>query len=270
MEFIVRTFDRRFLKNGDILDDFLSHIDDGLNPRDISRPAARINSGLRLEQYEVLRALHRLGKDNEAQRLSAKPIPGDDDSHERVFRYYYTGELRQFLARKYYPDNAKLLEEFLPDASEPEREFWMTVEAAVAPPTIDIETLAKCLICSRMKSRHALLFDLPGRVARPRLRSVLPIALLSVAGLAARRPPPARITADGRRAKSANRVALTGHRPPEMRRVRSRLVPRVCAPREIGSAGSRDAAISAGPDGLARCDMAALLEVCHDRAATGT
>lgn len=146
-ELIVRTFDRRFLKNGDILDDFLSHIDDGLNPRDISRPAARINSGLRLEQYEVLRALHRLGKDNEAQRLSAKPIPGDDDSHERVFRYYYTGELRQFLARKYYPDNAKLLEEFLPDASEPEREFWMTVEAAVAPPTIDIETLAKCLIC---------------------------------------------------------------------------------------------------------------------------
>lgn len=142
---LVRSFDRRFLEGGDLAADFLATAGCPVDPAQLRRPTRRIGTGLVLETYELLRALHRMGRADLVQRLIAHDTEADPDERSRCFAYYYRPAVRTFVLEHFIPGNRRLLDLFLPDASPALRAYWAEAEPAGEATAFDPNRVAERL-----------------------------------------------------------------------------------------------------------------------------
>ncbi len=118
---VVRTFDERFLKHGDIVSDFADVA--GLDLEAFAlRPAGRVNETLPLEALEGLRRLRPNRHKRVAQLLQDWTAPSGGES-ERVFAHYYTPEVSDLIEREYARDRSALIAAWFADNSE-EAAYW--------------------------------------------------------------------------------------------------------------------------------------------------
>ena len=125
---VVRTFDREFLNQGDILMDFLDVLDIR-NPSAIEAPERRINESPPLE---VIEALRRLDPKRYARLRRAiikrTAAPGRPES-SRIFQHYYTPEVKAAVEREFAEDRRALISKWFADQPEV-ADFWRTIPAA--------------------------------------------------------------------------------------------------------------------------------------------
>jgi hypothetical protein len=142
---VVRTFHRAFLRNGDVLADFLAVVDPAIDFSGWDQPPPDTNSSLHLECYEILRGLHQMQRGRDAHRLARQQVIISEADRQRIFGYYYTHEVRVATIRDYYPDNQRLVEMFLADRSQEEKKFWSDAEAPGMPVQLDSTRMAGSL-----------------------------------------------------------------------------------------------------------------------------
>jgi hypothetical protein len=140
---VLRTFDRAFLRDGDVLADFLAAIGCRVHASDCVRPRKVSNQGLTLEHYELLRAAALLRHPAAAALLREDEVELDAAERARTNAYYYRPAVRNFVAAHFTADNLALLDRLLPAAGEVERGFWTRFDAAAdAPVALNPERFA--------------------------------------------------------------------------------------------------------------------------------
>ena len=138
----LRTFDSRFMVDGDILADFLTAIGALVNAGDCFRPGTVSNQGLVLEHYELLRAANLRHRGDMIERLrAAETVLGAAD-RARTFAYYYRPWLEAFLTRSFLPANRLMLDRFMPEAGAAERDYWTRFDPAPEPVQLDYAVMA--------------------------------------------------------------------------------------------------------------------------------
>jgi len=152
---IARTFQPNFLRGGAILPDFLAILDPAMNGTDWLQPTPETNSGLTLECYELLRALHQLHREDLVEPLARQPMALSEADRLRVFRYYYTDEVRSVTIQNYLPENSLLLATFLADKSLAEIAFWGGVEDLGPRVQLDSAKMADCLSSLLVRATEA-------------------------------------------------------------------------------------------------------------------
>ncbi len=133
----VRTFAPAFLRDGDILSDFLAQIGGRVRAADLRRPDERSNQGLLLEHYEALRAAKILGQDAAAAAVRDLRVELTREDRARVRAFYYRPYVRRYLAAHFLPANEALLASFMPGADATEQEYWRTLDETEAAPVVD-------------------------------------------------------------------------------------------------------------------------------------
>lgn len=133
----LRSFDRAFLRDGDVMTDFLAAIGCRVDPAACLRPARQSNEGISLEQYESLRAANILGREDAAALLRRADVTLTRNDRDRITAYTYRPGVHAFLADHYLPDNQALLDRFMPEANAAERAFWLRFDPPPAPVGLD-------------------------------------------------------------------------------------------------------------------------------------
>jgi hypothetical protein len=133
----IRSFDRRFLVGGDVFSDFLASIDARVDPASCVRPAAASNPGLLLEHYELLRAATILEREDAAARLRSAPVVLSAEDRARIQGFYYRPGVENFLTDHFLADNHRLVDRFLSEADESERDYWRCFAPAAGRPNLD-------------------------------------------------------------------------------------------------------------------------------------
>ncbi len=94
---IVRTFDLKFLQDGNICSDFLNILQCPMDPVELRYPENDLNVRPPLEWSEILRACNAAGNTTRAARLmAANPVlaPG---GRQRTEAYYYHADVRDYV-----------------------------------------------------------------------------------------------------------------------------------------------------------------------------
>jgi hypothetical protein len=139
----VRSFETRFIRNGDILTDFLTTIDSRLDAVQCIRPAQPSNQGLLLEQYELLRVATILGRSDAVEQLASAEVTLSLRDRARIHAYYYRPVVQDFLTDNYLAGNHALVKRFMPHASAAERSYWRNFDPAPEPVTLDPEVFER-------------------------------------------------------------------------------------------------------------------------------
>jgi hypothetical protein len=138
----LRTFYPAFLRDGDVLTDFLATIGCRVHASDCVRPRRISNQGLTLEHYELLRAAALLRKPAAAALLRDDEIDLTGAERERTTAHYYRPYVSSFVADHFSESNKALLDRLMPEAGEVERRFWTTFDkGAETPAALDMERL---------------------------------------------------------------------------------------------------------------------------------
>jgi hypothetical protein len=133
----LRTFDRDFMRDGDVLTEFLTTIECRVSAAACVRPARASNQGLLLEQYELLRAATILRREDAAEQLRSAEAALTSDDRARITGYYYRPGVQAFLTRYYLPGNLALLDRLMPRASDAERSYWRGFDPVAASVELD-------------------------------------------------------------------------------------------------------------------------------------
>jgi hypothetical protein len=140
-----RTFEPSFLRANDILSDFLDTFDDRLQCAQFRRPSGRVNSGLKLEQYEIIRALNILGETHSIAEITNLESELTNDERERCHGYYYRADVRKFVIDNYVVDNKRLVADFIDSAAEDVSDYWQTVRDVGPEVQLASANIAECL-----------------------------------------------------------------------------------------------------------------------------
>ncbi len=143
---IVRTFDHRFLVDGDILSDFLSVCSCSLAPETLRLPGRDTNASFPLEWYEILRGLN-AGRDSAVALFREKRPPLDANDRDRLTEYYFRPEIRDYIVNELMVCNEQLIATYLADKSAEEREYWANVPPSRHGLMLDTTKMAECLAC---------------------------------------------------------------------------------------------------------------------------
>jgi hypothetical protein len=133
----LRTFDRAFMRDGDVLTEFLTAIDCRVSAGECVRPVQASNEGLLLEHYELLRAATILGRADAAEQLRTAEVALTPQDRARITAYYYRPGVQAFLTQYHLPGNLALLERMMPLASDDERSYWRGFDAVPDPVSLD-------------------------------------------------------------------------------------------------------------------------------------
>jgi hypothetical protein len=142
----IRTFDREFLKENDILSDFIDTVNSAIPASDFVKPAGTVNASLRLEEIEIVRALNVLDRHDLIALFTENESELSFAERNRLRNYYYREEIRQIILNHMAPSNGALLADFLPGATEGLRKYWQTIPETGPDEKLDSNALANCLI----------------------------------------------------------------------------------------------------------------------------
>ncbi len=135
----VKTFDQRFLKNGDILPDFFDAA--GLNlPEDFSLPQNRTNETLPLSAIEIFLRTDPKRSARIRRLLRDWSVTADGESR-RIFAHFFDSRVRDLIEREYAADREKLISTWFAD--DPSiAAFWRETPPAIGgAPTAALELL---------------------------------------------------------------------------------------------------------------------------------
>jgi hypothetical protein len=135
VQITLRTFDPQFLRDGDVLTEFLSAC--RVDAADCERPPRISNQGLTLEHYELLRSAALLRLPDAAARLRDDEVELSAQERARIAAFYYRPEVERFVAREYLAGNEKLVAQMMPAAGAVEQRYWQTFDSAAEPVALD-------------------------------------------------------------------------------------------------------------------------------------
>lgn len=133
----LRSFNPAFLRDGDLLADFLATAACTVDPRSCERPPGQSNQGLLLEQYELLRAANLLRREAAADQLRHSDVRVTDADRARTFGFYYRAAAHAYLADVVMPETAALLDDFMPHMPQQERAWWDGIGPVAEPVDLD-------------------------------------------------------------------------------------------------------------------------------------
>jgi hypothetical protein len=140
---VARTFEPRFLHEGDILSDFLGATGLPIEKRSLTLPEGRPNAGLSLEGYEIFRELNRSRDLAAIEAFRSKILTIGRYDPKKTMAYYFRNDVREYVLSNYIPDNEILISTYLKDRSPEEQGFWRSIDPAGAGAELDPSTLSE-------------------------------------------------------------------------------------------------------------------------------